>query len=299
MRKRLVILFLLGIFAFPYSTRAQDSIKLTTLQVQLWPEYDQPSMLVIYDFKLPDGTKLPVNVSLWLPKDANLVAVASVTSDGRLINTDYVGPTAENDRQTVTIQIQTHVMYHLEYYEPISKSGGRREFIYQWAGDYPVDDLTVSVRVPVDTNNIITNPIMKSTQNPDGVDFLIKDFGPWMPGQQFLLQVNYTKTTDNLTVSQPSLQPSQPVGSNTQGRLVLANYLPYVFGGLGFALILGAIVFFWQSSRGGKSPGHERDHSRGKNDQESGIYCSQCGARARNGDHFCRVCGTKLRLPDK
>ena len=67
-----------------------------------------------------------------------------------------------------------------------------------------MDDLTVSVRVPVDTNNIITNPIMKSTQNADGVDFLIKDFGPWRAGQQFMLQVNYTKTTDNLTVSQPS-----------------------------------------------------------------------------------------------
>ena len=298
MRKWLIILFLLGIFAFPYSARAQEPIKLATLQVQLWPEYDQPSMLVIYDFKLPDGIKLPVNVSIGLPKDANLVAVASVTTDGRLINTDYVGPTVDADRQIVTIQIQAKLTYHLEYYEPISKSGGRRDFTYLWAGDYPVDDLTVSVRVPVDTNNIITNPIMKSTQNADGVDFLIKDFGPWGAGQQFMLQVNYTKTTDNLTVSQPSLQPSQPVGSNTPGRLVLANYLPYVFGGLGLALILGGVVFFWQSSRGGKSRRHKRGQSREGNEKESGVYCSQCGARARVGDHFCRVCGTKLRLAE-
>ncbi len=298
MRKWLVILFLFGIFTLPYSAQAQQPIKLATLQVQLWPEYDQPSMLVIYDFKLPDGIKLPVNVSIGLPQDANLVAVASVTTDGRLINTDYVGPTVDTDRQIVIIQIQSQVTYHLEYYEPISKSGGRRDFTYLWAGDYPVDDLTVSVRVPVDTNNIITNPIMKSTQNADGADFLIKDFGPWDAGQQFVLQVNYTKTTDNLTVSQPSVQPSQPVGSNTPGRLVLANYLPYVFGGLGLALILGGVVFFWQSSRGGKSPRRKRGHAVGGNEKESGVYCSQCGARARVGDRFCRVCGTKLRLAE-
>jgi zinc-ribbon domain len=298
MRKRLLILFLLGLLAFPFSARAQESLKLTTLQVQLWPEYDQPSMLVIYDFKLPDGIKLPASISMGMPKDATLEAVASLSTDGGYINTDFVGPTVDTDRQVVTIQIQKPVMYHLEYYEPITKSGGRRDFTYLWAGDYPVDDLTVSVRVPVDTNNIITNPIMKSAQNADGADILIKDFGSWAEGQQFVLQVNYTKTTDNLTVSQPSVQPSQPVGSNTPGRLVLANYLPYVFGGLGLALIMGGMVFFWQSSRAGKPHGRKRSHSKSGNEHESGVYCSQCGARARLGDRFCRVCGTKLRLAE-
>jgi hypothetical protein len=295
MRKWLVILFLLGVFAIPFSARAQNSIKLTTLQVQLWPEYDQPSMLVIYDLKLPDGIILPVNVSIGIPKDANLVAVASQTEDGKLINTDYVGPTVDTDRQMVTLQIKSQAIYHLEYYQPISKSGGRRDFTYLWTGDYPVDDLSVSIRVPVDTNNIITDPIMKSAQNADGADILIKDFGPWGAGQQFVLQVNYTKTSDNLSVSQQNVQPSQPLSSNTPGRLMLATYLPYVFGVLGLALIVGGVLFFWQSSRGGKSPGRKRGHSRGGNEQESVIYCSQCGARARMGDRFCRVCGTKLR----
>jgi hypothetical protein len=298
MRTRLVILFILGIFAYPYSTRAQKPLKLTTLQVQLWPEYDQPSMLVIYDFAIPDEIKLPVSVSIGMPKDANLVAVASLTTDGRLINTDYVGPTVDNDRQLVTIQIQKQVTYHLEYYEPITKSMGRRDFTYLWVGDYPVDDFNVSVRVPVDTKNLITNPIMKSTQNADGVDFLTKDFGSWEAGQQFMLQVNYTKTSDNLSVSQSSVQPTQPLSTDTPGRLVLANYLPYVFGVLGVSLILGGAVFFWQSSRGGKSHERKRGHSPGGNEQESGIYCSQCGARARVGDRFCRVCGTKLRLAE-
>ena len=298
MRKRLLILFLLGLFAYPISVRAQEPLKLTTLQVQLRPEYDQPSMLVIYDFKLPDGIKLPVNVSIGIPKDANLVAVASLTSDGSYINADYTGPSVDTERQIVTIQIEQQVTYHLEYYEPISKSGERRDFTYLWAGDYPVDDLNVSILVPVDTNNIITNPIMKSTQNTDGSDILIKDFGPWVAGQQFILQVNYTKTSDKLIVSQQTVQPSLPLSSSTPGRLMLANYLPYVFGGLGLALILGGLVFFWQSSRGGKPHGHKRGHSKDGSEPESGIYCSQCGARARKGDRFCRICGTKLRLAE-
>jgi hypothetical protein len=295
MRKWLVIIFLVGIFAIPFSARAQNPIKLSTLQVQLWPEYDQPTMLVIYDLKLPDGIVLPVNVSIGIPKDANLVAVASQTADGKLVNTDYVGPTVNADRQIVILQIQSQAIYHLEYYEPLTKTGRQRAFSYLWSGDYALDDLNVSIRIPVDTSNITTQPIMDASQNADGTDVLIKDFGPIPEGQQFILQVNYTKTSDKLSVSQQNVQPSLPLNTNTPGRLILANYLPYFFGLLGIALVVGGVVFFWQSSRGRKSLGNKRSRSEGGNEPESEIYCGQCGTRARLGDRFCRVCGAKLR----
>lgn len=295
MRKWLVILVLVWVFGIPFAARAQNPIKLSSLQVQLRPEYDQPSMLVIYDFKLPDGISLPVNVSINIPKDANLNAVASQTADGKLINTDYIGPSINDDSQVVTLQIQSQAVYHLEYYEPLTKTGKERGYTFMWPGNYAVDDLNVSIQIPVDTSNIITNPIMKATQGADGTDILIKDFGTLPESQQFVLQVNYSKTSDKLVVSSPNVQPSQPLNSNTPGRLILANYLPYIFGLLGVALILGGVVFFWQSSRGRKSNGHKRSRHQGGNEPESEIYCSQCGTRARMGDRFCRVCGTKLR----
>ena len=49
-------------------------------------------MLVIYDFKLPASTTVPVNVAIRFPKEANLVAVASQAADGSLLYTDYLGP---------------------------------------------------------------------------------------------------------------------------------------------------------------------------------------------------------------
>jgi hypothetical protein len=295
MRKWLVIFLLAGLFAIPFSAQAQNPIKLATLQVQLLPEYDQPNMLVIYDFKLPDGIILPVSVSIEIPKDAKLTAVASQTTDGKFINTDYVGPALNADPQIVTFQIKSQAVYHLEYYEPITKSDKQRDFTYLWSGNYAVDDLSVSIRIPVDTSSIITEPIMESTKNVDGSDILIKDFGPMGEGKQFSLKITYTKTSEKLTVPPQNVQPSQPLTSNTPGRLILANYLPYVFGLIGLALIIGGGVFFWGSSRGRKSHGHRRNHSKGGNEPESEIYCAQCGTRARMGDRFCRVCGSKLR----
>src|SRR5512142_3522734 len=76
-----------GHLRFRARYKHRPPIKLSTLQVQLWPEYDQPSMLVIYDFRVPDSLKLPVSVSLNLPKDAHLVAVASQAADSSLLKT--------------------------------------------------------------------------------------------------------------------------------------------------------------------------------------------------------------------
>jgi hypothetical protein len=296
MRRWLVILFLAGVFVFPYSVRAQSPIKLSSLQVQLWPEYDQPSMLVIYDFKLPDGIKLPVNISMSFPKDAHLVAVASQAADGSLLNTDYVGPSVGETWQTVTVQIQTQATYHLEYYEPIPRSGKLRQFTYLWPGDYAADNFSISVRIPVDTTNIVTNPAIKSSKKADGANYLFKEFGPLGAGQQFPLHINYTKTSDTLDVTQENIQPSEPLSSTTPGRVMLSNYFPYIAVVLGVILIAGGSIYFWQSSRDRQPGGRRRHMARGDNQAMSDVYCHQCGTRAQLGDRFCRVCGTKLRL---
>jgi hypothetical protein len=297
MRRIGAFVILMGALFAPFSAQAQGDTTLSSVQVQLWPEYDQPSMLVIYDFSLPDSAQLPLSVSLRFPKTANLVAVASQAADGSLLNTDYQGPTAEADWQVISVQIQSAGVYHIEYYEPLSRDGDVRNFSYLWSGDYAVDDFVVSVRLPTDATNVSSVPPMQSSQSSDGTPYLRKDFGSLGANQQLPVELTYTKTSEALTASTQSLQPSRPLGASTPGRVVLGNYLPYVVGVLGFALIMGGGIYFWQSSRGkGRTkvrrhaPASERQQA-----QDSDVYCHECGTRAQAGDRFCRVCGTRLR----
>lgn len=299
MQRWLLVVVSLGVMALARPAQGQIPISLSSLEVQLWPEYDQPSVLVIYDFRLPASTQLPVNIAIRFPKDANLTAVASQAADGSYLNTSYVGPSVGDPWQTVTVQIRSTAVYHMEYYQPLSKSGGVRQFSYLWPGDYAVDDFGVSVRTPLDTTNLTTDPAMPSAQGSDGATYLKKDFGAVGLGQQIPIQLNYTKTSDALSASQQDLRPSQPLGANTPGRVMLSNYLPYIVGALGLALIIGGAVYFWQSSRGNRAarPRHRARAVPG-GEIESDVYCHQCGTRARVGDHFCRVCGTRLRQPE-
>jgi hypothetical protein len=297
MRSIGAFVLLLGALSASVSAQAQGDTKLSSVQVQLWPEYDQPSMLVIYDFSLPDSASLPLSISLRFPKAANLVAVAAQGSDGSLLNTDYQGPTAQADWQVITIQIQSTGVYHVEYYEPLSRDGNVRHYSYLWPGDYAVDDFVVSVRLPADATNISSVPLMESSQSSDGTPYLRKDFGSLGANQELRVELDYTKTSEALTASAQSLQPSQPLGASTPGRVVLGNYLPYVLVVLGFALILGGGLYFWQSSRAGRRPRSRRHvpSSDRQQDQDSDVYCHECGTRAHTGDRFCRICGTRLR----
>ncbi len=297
MRKWLAVLFFLGMFAFPFPANAQTqpALTLSKLQVQLWPEYDQPSMLVICDFQLPAPTALPVTVDFPIPKDANLMAVASQSANGNLLNADYAGPTPSGDWQIVSVKVSTQSTYHIEYYEPIAKDGNARQFTYVWPGNYAASDFSMDIRIPVDTTTITTDPLMASSQGSDGTSYLTKDFGPLTASRQFTLKVNYVKTSDALSTQQ-TVKPSQPLGPNTEGRVMLSNYLPYFLGGVGIVLIAGGLIYFWQSNRGRK-PGDRRRHAKAESrEAASDIYCHQCGARAHTHDRFCRVCGTKLRL---
>ena len=298
MRRWFILLFIVGMAVSPFSAHAQAVIKFSTLQVQLWPEYDKPSMLVICEFKLADGTPLPADITFRIPKNGNLAAVASL-SNGQLMVARYEGPTTNGDWQTIQVKVETATTYHIEYYAPINKSGAERQYNYLWPGDYPVDDFSISVWPTVDTTQLTTDPPLSMVSNSDGTTTWKKDFGTLQANQQFTIKVNYTRNSDTLTKtsSQPGVQPSQPIGSNTLGSAMstFGNGLPYFLGGLGLLVLGGVIVYVWQSVWGGRSKPRRRNSPSGETEDDSEVYCHQCGTRAHKGDQFCRVCGTKLR----
>ena len=232
MRRWLILSLLFGVAVLPFSAHAQSVIKFSTLQVQLWPEYDQPSMLVICEFKLADGTSLPADITFNIPKDGKLSAVASL-SNGQLMLAGYDGPTPNGNWQTIKVKVDTATAYHIEYYTPISKTGTERQYNYLWPGDYAVDDFSIGVWPSVDTTKITTDPTLSLVNNSDGTTSWKKDFGALTASQQFTLKLDYNKSSDTLTKT--GVQSSQPIGSNTSGSALstFGNILPYLLGGLG------------------------------------------------------------------
>jgi len=293
LHKWLIILLLFALLTLPVPTNAQGQLALETVTVQLWPEFDQPAMLVIYDFTLSEGTSLPVDVTLRIPTDATLIAVAYAPT-GNLLNVPYQEPYEEGDWQVVTLTVDTAAPYHIEYYAPLTRLNAQRDYVYLWPGEYAVGSFNVNIKVPDDTTEITTDPQMRKVALEGSAQTSL-EWGTTEleAGQQLPIKLTYTRTSDQLSVSNQPLETGA-VDESTQGRVSLSNYLPYILGGLGILLIVGGGIYFWQTSQGKPTP-RKRHRSRDEDRDSEDIYCHQCGKRAQTGDRFCRTCGTRLR----
>lgn len=298
MRKWLILVLLLGLMVYPSAVGAQGETKLKSVNVELWPEYDQPSMLVIHEFVVDESTSLPVQVTLRFPKDANLTAVAYF--DKSLINSEFSGPEEQGNWQTVTLNVQSYAPHRIEYYQPLTRDGNKREFSFRWFGDYAADEFHVTVQLPADSTNVVTEPALTSTViSDDGLHLVgIVNSNNIKMGQAYQFKLEYEREAETVTnpANGSNVQPSEPVSANTEGRVSIDN-LPWIIGGLGLTLI-GLALFFYRRSAQTTEKKSRRRH-RSSNEAEDGgeqAYCHECGARANAGDRFCRTCGSKLRI---
>jgi hypothetical protein len=300
MRKWLVFVLLLGLMICPAAAKAQGGTELDSLNIQLWSEFDQSSMLVINQFVVSQDTALPVQVTLRFPKEGNLVAVA-VETNGELLNKDFEGPEEQGNWQQIKINVDSYDPHRVEYYQPLTRDGDKRQFKYQWFGDYYVKDFQIAVLVPADSTELTTAPVLQNTTTTaDGAAIAgAVSRNDLRMGNSFQFQLEYQRSSDTLIQSNPDqvdpVQPSAPVDENTPGRVSIAN-LPWIIGGFGLALIVIALFTYWRSTQTSeeKTPRRRQRPAAEAGDREA--YCHECGARAHPGDRFCRTCGSRLKV---
>jgi hypothetical protein len=297
MRKWLVFILLLGILVVPSRAGAQGGIKMKSINIELWAEYDQPSMLVIHEFILDEQTTLPARVNIRFPKDGNLTAVAYFQET--LINIDFEGPESQGNWQIVTVNVESYAPHRIEYYQPLTRNEYQRSFSYQWFGDYSVDKFNVAFQIPADSTGVEADPpIPNFITTEDGRHLIgIVTHNNLKMGQSNEFTIRYERESESVTEpsNNANIQPSEPIGPNTEGRVSVDN-LPWIIGGFGLALIGLALYFYWRSTQVTEQKSRRR-HSGGQETSPGQVaYCHECGARANPGDRFCRTCGSKLRI---
>lgn len=297
MRKWFVFILLVGVLLLPSLAHAQSPVSIDKVLVQLLPEYDQPSMLVIYDFSLASTTTLPAQLAFRIPADATLHAVAK-DEGGALINVPYDAPVSQGEWTTVSFSVTDLSTYHIEYYAPLTMQETERHYTYKWPGDYAVGQFTLKLQEPSGARDLITDPVLTDVvTGADNLAYRGTTLADVPAGEPLLMTVKYQKDSDSLTVSSMQVQPSGSLNESKAIPFSFADALPWILGTLGVVLIAGGIIYFWRSGRTQTSGFRKRHASRSHDseDKSSSIYCTQCGKRAQPGDRFCRACGTRVR----
>ena len=285
-----------------------SAITFSTLAIELWPEYDRPTMLVQILGTLDSSVALPAEVVVRVPAaSGGPLAVATRSSAGTLINTPFT-TTVSGDQILVTLRADTSD-FHLEYYDPgLAITGTARSFTFLWNTDYAAASAAIRVQAPVDSSQLVADPPLTPAGPGDlGLNYYTVALGPLAAGQPVSLRLSYSKSSSTLSASKVTASPAQPAATPA---LNLAS--PWLWGGVGAGLVVFGLAV-WALGRMRASQEEERRRnsrrrrpvrpsasrradlpSRSAPGEPAG-FCAECGQRLLAGDRFCRSCGTPVR----
>jgi hypothetical protein len=262
------------------------------LNIELWPDYDKPSVLVLLTGTLPSDTRLPATVTLSLPEAAQLNAIARIDSKDGNMKDDIFSST--DPPGTLTF-VTPDSSFRVEYYLPYTVDDNRRSFDYTWLTSISVKNLQLRVQQPASANTLNTEPATTNVaRSGDGFDYHTFPAGAVPAGQPFSMHVEYTMTTAQLsaanllppdTGAQP---PPSPVRPDTDSGMDWA-LIAVIAGGL---LIFGALI--WQVASRRPAGNTRKSADSGVKKQSQAKFCRNCGEPVDKSDRFCGGCGSKL-----
>lgn len=288
----LILSLILGGASAP--ARAQAALSLAQLEIELWPEYDRPAMLVIYRGALAANAPLPTLVQFEIPQRAGQpAAVAYRNPNGQLINLKYsINPSTSTEKALLSFEAPT-AHFQFEYYDPeFDVSLVNRRYIFTAGTPYAIQSLQLKVQLPVGASDLVTRPpLAQQLQDSRGVIYYVGERDNLAPGDPITLDLSYTKNDDVLTVEQTAEENETALDPLLIGVVAM---------GLAGSLVIGWGV--WSrlraapAARPAKATRPPKPAAQAKVAKErAAVYCHQCGQRAHPDDVFCRQCGAKLR----
>lgn len=211
----LVCLLLLPMLASAQEVPPRGEPRLERLEIAIWPEYDQPSVLVMLRAWLSPDTPLPNSIPLPIPSAAGSPsAVAKRFPGGDLLVAQYM---LEAGDEVSLVYISTDSPeIRLEYYVPLDLSTEKRHYHFQWPGGLAVDRVLFEVMQPIGATGFTVQPAGAAPALAnDGLIYQREDLGSAAVDRTFTIEVDYTKTSPMLTASalQPTAQQPQPPGA--------------------------------------------------------------------------------------
>lgn len=276
MRLGNAVWLLLTVWAWE-TTAQQAPVVLERLEISLWPEYDDPRLLVIYRGELAQDPTGPLTFAL--PLTADVHAVAYLNDEGRLLKSDWQ-LLPSDEREQLVIFLPGSRRFQLEYYDEIPGPRPQRTFTFRFQSSrYEIQDLQIEVQKPLRSEEFVANPPLLENLGMDtqGFQYFGRRIGAVPAGVLIEQQISYLKRD-----ARPSVQALSSPESTTSWWIVAAI--------ASLALGLTVILWYWWRRRPAP-PAASREPVTSKRASTTLGFCSGCGRAFQANELFCPRCG--------
>ncbi|ETX02217.1 MAG: hypothetical protein ETSY1_04335 [Candidatus Entotheonella factor] len=225
--------------AAPGDTPTGD-LRIQRLSVSIWPEYDDPRVLVILRGELAPQSPLPTRIRIPLPKGAELLGAGMISPQNQLLNHPHErleGDTSD----TLVLTVPIHRFFAEWYYDPFGEREPARQFTYPFALPYAMAQLDVDILQPdAATDFRITPAPMREDIDTRGGKHHLFSYRDLQPDAVQTFEVAYVKTTDA-----PSITKSQAMsGDLPPGHPQVSGLSRSTKTWVAFAMVAGFAVIF-------------------------------------------------------
>lgn len=265
---------------------AEGGLSYSSFQVLVWPEYDDPRLLVQLQGQVAAGTPLPQEAVFYVPLGVEVYSACNVDAEGSHTPADHAVEEAGDGWAVVSLQLN-QPNFHVEYYDDVLRGRPVRETSVTFRAPAPIDSLTFVVQEPLSAQRFQLDP-EPTVSAQGGQDFTYYHYVFQGVGEGELksFRMSYVKSDDR-----PSVDPS----ASQAGPNPAPSWAVWTALAAGVVTVAGLA---WAVSRGGRgAPAHGKKPAGRRKPAEAppagapGGFCPSCGQARQPGDRYCGHCG--------
>ncbi len=212
-------------------------LKIGRMKVSIWPEYDTPNILVIYEGKFFDRDRFPAKATFILPKGIrDLTDACSLSPKGEHFCQLY-DVSQKKGNSEVLLKLPYPDFFVDFQYNPF-KGGERRQFEYVIQSKYPVGELEVNIQQPLRSSGFDVTPVSLKESQDRGFRYLHYTYEDVPQGKEIRFNVSYNKQDSRPSVDIKFSSMSEP------GALGIdRKYIVFLVAGVVLLILFGYYRF--------------------------------------------------------
>ncbi|MDO8463892.1 MAG: hypothetical protein Q7S46_01375 [Gallionella sp.] len=227
------------------------------MKVSVMPEYDDPSVLAIYDGKFEDASSYPIKTSFLIPKGSVISDACSLSHEGQHFCQLY--KTVNRGAHDEVNLLLPYPNFYLSFHTPqLDIKREKKELDYLIKANHSIKTLEVDIQQPLrSTEFSITPPVGAAILEKSGTISVIKGFNHFAyklegvsKDQEYAFRIGYIKSDPkpSVDIKYTSMQtpPTRTAPYETQRNIKVVVYLVFGAGALG---VLAVAWWFFRSRK--------------------------------------------------
>jgi hypothetical protein len=231
--------------------QAGDDLTIGRMKVAIWPEYDDPGVLVIYDGRFADSSRFPLKTSFFLPKDAVISDACSLSPKGQHFCQLY--ETVNQGEFDEVILYLPFPNFYLSFHTyPDSSKTGEKNIDYRVRTNHTIEKLEMDIQQPLRSTLFTISPTSEDTSIQKDFNHFKYTYSPVSRGEDKPFKITYSKKDrlPSVDIKYSRMSGDQVWGSpyDTQRQARTIIYMVFITG-LAVLLLIGGLYFYRRNKK--------------------------------------------------